>query len=52
MNSNRDSLDDVAVAPQNIEDFNTKLNGGVAPNLGANGNWLNPENPALYVVLG
>jgi len=35
-----------------ILDLNTKLHGGVTPDLGVNGNWLDPNNTALYVVLG
>jgi hypothetical protein len=51
-NSARDSLADIQVAPLSILDLNTKLHGGEAPVLGVNGNWLDPNNTALYVVLG
>jgi hypothetical protein len=36
----------------NLRDFITKLNGGVAPVLAAGESWLNPNNPASFVVLG
>ena len=36
----------------NLRDFMTKLNHGVAPSLAAGESWLNPNNPALFVVLG